>query len=222
MQDRKAIDMYLSTYVLNFLIGLAFVGEFGQVNIAILRSGIEQGFKKSFAIVMGAIIADAIYMVLALEGVLLLLEKSSVAAVLPYIGGGLLIYFGTSGIYKACTTRVASLEGAAHTRAPSVELRDGFLLNFIHPTNCIWWMSVLGPSILSVAHGSRYLAYSFGSAMLVGSLTGCTLVALVSSMGKKYISEDTTQKLMIVSSIALIVFGVISITNAIYAKTPHI
>jgi len=75
-----------------FLYSLSLCMDLGLVNIAILKMGMERGFRSSFAIGLGSGIGDLIYLSLALAGLAVVFEYRAVSWILWLLGTPILLW----------------------------------------------------------------------------------------------------------------------------------
>jgi len=160
----------------NALLGLALVGEIGQVNLEILRRGIRYGFINAFLVVLGVVSADLVYLTLSLLGIITILNQPSILRALWIIGGLSIGIIAIQGFKSAMIPR--DQDSACDKYDDSNPFVTGFSLNFLHPTNLIWWVTILGPIIISdLAAHAWPIVYLNGLGILAGGLIGCTLLA---------------------------------------------
>ncbi|MGO4370405.1 LysE family translocator [Paenibacillus sp. MCAF20] len=80
-------------FVQGFLFSLSLCCDLGIVNVAIIKTGMERGFKPSFMIGFGSCFGDLFYLSLALLGVSVIFEIAVIKWLFWIIGSGVLFYF---------------------------------------------------------------------------------------------------------------------------------
>ncbi len=113
------------------LLGLSTLLFIGPVFFYLLKSSLEVGFKAGFAIALGIIIGDVIYVILALQGLGGFLQKGENAKWMAMAGGLLLIGMGLKYLLKpSIKTKVSK---KTSSRSLWIYLLNGFLINFVNP-----------------------------------------------------------------------------------------
>jgi len=114
----------------------------GPVNILIISSGINHGFKKTFAFVSGATIGFTLLLIFVGFGFIATLEKYPlILKVLSIFGSIFIIYMG----YKIA---ISSIElNCEDKSAKKLKFYEGFLLQWLNPK--AWVVTVAGVSLYS-------------------------------------------------------------------------
>jgi threonine/homoserine/homoserine lactone efflux protein len=109
-----------------FLYGLTVAVPIGPVNIEIIRRGLRTGFREAFALGMGAVTADGIYLGLVVLGISRIAQYRTVEIALGVLGLGMLEFLGLMAIRDGLKLRaVPSAASAAST--PNGAARRGSL-----------------------------------------------------------------------------------------------
>ncbi|MBZ6496096.1 LysE family translocator [Natrinema longum] len=160
------------TALAGVIFGLALAAPPGPMNAIIAEESVVRGWRAGFRAGLGAMLADAIFFVLALGGIVAVLDR--VPAVRPalYLAGGcLMLYFAVGAIGDA---RAATSFTDA-SRAAATGFRKTFVLSLTNPYQIGFWLTVgvglLEPGTLDV------LAY----APAVGQALAGTLVVQTGS-----------------------------------------
>ncbi len=203
----------MDVFITNLILGFILAAEFGQVSVEIFRRGINFGFKNAILTSLGGAFADFIYLTLSVIGIILFLNEPNFLKILWIIGGIALFYIGISGLRKAL--KAETIERAQKIKGKNSFI-TGFLLNFIHPLNLIWWITILSPIIAreAIIH-SRITAYLSGTGIVFGVLAWWIMLSIVASFWSKRISQKHLKLVSIISSILLIAFSLWFFYNGI-------
>jgi len=168
--------------------GLALAAPPGPMNAVIAEESVTNGWLAGARTGLGAMTADAVFLVGALFGVVTFVERfPTVRAVMVGVGGVLMLYFA----YGAATDAVGEVEtvsadGAAARAATG--FRKAFVLALTNPYQILFWLTIgvglLEPGRLDVLAYTPYvgsdlagtLVVRTGSpALVVGFFLGITL-----------------------------------------------
>lgn len=132
------LSIILSMIALSFAMSISP----GPVNILIISSGINHGFKKTFAFVSGATIGFTLLLIFVGFGFIATLEKYPlILKVLSIFGSIFIIYMG----YKIA---ISSIElNCEDKSAKKLKFYEGFLLQWLNPK--AWVVTVAGVSLYS-------------------------------------------------------------------------
>ena len=167
------------------LFGLALAAPPGPMNAIIAEESVVRGWTAGFRAGLGAMLADAIFFVLTLAGVVAVIDRlSGVRPALYLAGGALMLYFAIGAIDEA--RAATSFTDGGRTAASG--FRKTFALSLTNPYQIGFWLTVgvglLEPGTLDVlsyapAVGQALegvLVVQTGSpALLVGFFAGIAL-----------------------------------------------
>lgn len=188
----------MPTFITNFFLGFFLAAEFGQVSMEIFRRGLSGGFKESFKTTLGGVLADFIYLNLAITGIIAFLNKQEILKALWLIGGFVVFYIATKGMLTF---------KEIHNGEPkkTSAFLSGFLLNFIHPLNLVWWITILGSIIIAdINKYSTLVAYLNGSGIIFGVFAWWLLLSVLTSYAKNWFTVKALQKTSLVASCILL------------------
>ena len=117
--------------ITGILLGLSTLLFIGPVFFYLLKSSLEVGYKAGFAVALGIIIGDIIYVVLVLKELGGFLEKEENAKWMAFAGGLLLIGMGLKYLLNP-STKTKIIENM-NANSSWVYLVNGFLINFVNP-----------------------------------------------------------------------------------------
>lgn len=207
--------MEISILLRCFLIGVLASASLGPIFILTFNRGSVYGFWYGFATGLGACVADGLYFLLGLVGVLAILKESnSFIFVLDTLGGFMLLYLGIYSLRKA-------FKGPEHV---SYEQRLGiwitaiksFLLTVLNPLALFFFMlvgiQILPKKAFLLPLNQVFLASSFVS---LGSLTVLTLVSLFASLIGNSLSKRSLKIISIISGLIFIGVGLFLLDHLI-------
>jgi threonine/homoserine/homoserine lactone efflux protein len=150
------------------IFGLALAAPPGPMNAIIAEESVVRGWPAGFRAGLGAMLADAIFFVLTLAGIVAVLDR--VPAVRPalYLAGGcLMLYFAVGAILEA--RAAASFTEAG--RAAATGFRKTFVLSLTNPYQIGFWLTVgvglLEPGTLDVLASVPAVGQSLAGTLVV-------------------------------------------------------
>lgn len=102
----------INIFVGYIFLGLSLSAPIGPINAAQLDKGLRGGFLHAWAVGLGAVSADIIYMLLVYFGMIHLLDAPFVKAFLWLFGFFVLVYTGVESIKSSGEVSVAELRGS--------------------------------------------------------------------------------------------------------------
>ncbi|MEK4514809.1 LysE family transporter [Paenibacillus sp. FSL H8-0122] len=188
------------------VLGLSLSAPIGPVNAAQLDKGLRGGFMHSWAVGLGAVSADIIYMLLVYFGMIHLLDAPFIKAFLWLFGFFVLVYSGVESIKYSGELSAAEMR---KSEAPlSRSFVSGFLMSLFNPLSILFWLGIYG-SILAKA-ASEYpvqqlLIYS--GAIVLGILLWDVTMAAASSIFRKFLTPRVLRAISVLSGLSLVGFG---------------
>lgn len=196
-----------------FLLAFIMSVEFGQTAAEIIRQGTRHGFKNAFLVSLGAFVAEIIFLVLTLTGLIFFFADPELLRFVWAFGGIILFYLGIQGFINH--KKVINIGHLAEVGKPKWPFITGFSINFIHPLNIVWWSGTLGPIVLESVHNYGISTAALnGLGVPIGGLTWWTLLSLISSFSKKSFPESFIKRINLFSSFAILLFGVYFLSKA--------
>lgn len=158
------------------VLGLSLAAPPGPMNAIIAEESAVRGWLAGFHAGLGAMSADACFLLVALAGVATVLRDTpTLQAVMTGVGGVLMLYFALDA------ARSARESFGGHEAGPSRGFRRTFALSLTNPYQILWWLTVgvtlLDPGSLAfTVPAAGTLAVSTGSvAIVVGFFAGIAL-----------------------------------------------
>ncbi|MGJ7921104.1 LysE family transporter [Neobacillus sp. LXY-4] len=195
----------MSTFISYLFLGLSLAAPIGPVNAAQLEKGIKNGFFHSWFVGLGAMVADACYMMLVYLGFVHFLEKPIIQSFLWSFGSFVLIYTGVESLIGAgkITTN--------NTRNSEPLLKSffsGFFMSISNPLTILFWLGIYGSVLAKTASSyntDQLLLYS--GAMFCGLLIWDISMALLASIFRRFLSRSLLTSIAYISGLSLIGFG---------------
>ncbi|ELY77055.1 LysE family translocator [Natrinema gari] len=129
----------VTTTLAGVVFGLALAAPPGPMNAIIAEESVVRGWAAGFRAGLGAMLADAVFLVFTLAGLVAVLD--GVPAVRPalYLAGGcLMLYFAIGAVDDARTTTSFTDAG----RAAATGFRKTFVLSLTNPYQIGFWLTV--------------------------------------------------------------------------------
>jgi L-lysine exporter family protein LysE/ArgO len=200
-------------FVNGFLLSLSLCFDLGMVNVAIVKTGFERGFKHSFYVGFGSCFGDLIYLVLALTGFTVIFQFGIIRWVLWIAGTVILLYLSYKMVRETVRPKVITTDGT------SAVLNDGVLpgplkntvyglsLALSSPTAILWFAVIAGPIVAqqSITEWQTILAFILGffAAGLVWSL----FMATVSSRTGRLLGQKFVRWISFISAVLFLYFA---------------
>jgi len=199
----------LDVLLTGLLIGATHAVPPGPITFEVLRRGITEGFLSALKVDAGAVIADSIFFVLIMLGLLQILNSPFWKIVVWLCGCGLLLLLGVRGILKAFTNGVKKPGETDNRREKeSSPMLTGFLICITSPFAIIWWTGVFAGSVALSGQGMTTMLWMFaGIAIMV--FGWYALVGASGTFGKKLLQGKATMILSLICSITMILFSAI-------------
>lgn len=188
------------------ILGLSLSAPIGPINAAQLDKGLRGGFMHAWAVGLGAIAADIIYMLLVYLGMIHLLDAPFIKAFLWLFGFFVLVYTGVESIKHSGELSAADMRGSEASLSKS--FTSGFLMSLFNPLSILFWLGIYG-SILAKAVNDypmqQLLVYS--GAIVLGILLWDVTMAAASSIFRKFLTIRVLRAVSVCSGLSLVGFG---------------
>ena len=202
-------------------IGFLLALLLGPIFFVVLETAALKGFRAAIALDLGAIAADAFFIVIAYFSTNQLLEKIQDDPALFIFGGGLLTAYGIISIIK-------DKRDFSSKRNISVELINkhnyfalflkGFLLNFINVGVLGFWLTIIitiGPQL--EMDSNRIISF-FSVVLLVYFIIDIFKILLAKTLRKKLTNKRIYLMKRFVS-ILMIIFGCVLLSKGLFPKS---
>lgn len=196
----------MNVFLSYILLGISLAAPIGPVNAAQIDKGIRNGFMHSWFVGVGAMLADAIYMMIVYIGVIQFLETSFMKTFLWSFGSFVLLYTGVESLLRAGKIHLET--NRSHEQLIK-SLLSGFLISLSNPLTILFWLGIYGSILAETAtayKSAQLILYS--SAIFIGLILWDIAMAGLSSSFKKYLTSRLLVFISFLSGFSLIGFGI--------------
>ncbi|CAM4295821.1 threonine/homoserine/homoserine lactone efflux protein [Paenibacillus endophyticus] len=195
----------MNIFISYILLGISLAAPIGPVNAAQLEKGIKHGFFHAWLIGLGAMAADAIFMLLIYFGLAHFLDTPFAKTFLWLFGGFILIYTGVESFKK----KKLSISEKRSLESHAKSFYSGFFMTFSNPISILFWLGIYGSILAKTAeqYGTlELLLYSSG--IFIGLMIWDVALASLSSIFQKFLHEGILMLISRLAGICLILFGI--------------
>lgn len=156
---------------------------------------------------MGALATDIMYMFMVYFGVARIIDSPIVITILWSFGSFVLIYTGVENLLTINKIKMNFNVGKVIRFRQS--LISGFFMAMLNPLTILFWLGIYGSILAGTSEtltGYEIVIYSI--AILIGISLVDFIMALISSGARKLLSTNLLRNISVISSIAMIGFGV--------------
>lgn len=165
--------------------GLILQISVGPVCLAVLHKGLTHGFGHAFAMVWGAALVDALYILLSVLGVSALLQIGPARMAVGLVGALLLLYFGLR--YLRAPAATAQIEH--RDESPLQSFAFGVGLTLTNPLTILFWAGVLGAMMSTHTFNQARGVSLFSAGCVTATLLFLTGVALAGHFLERVLNE---------------------------------
>lgn len=195
----------MSAYLGYMLLGLSLSAPIGPINAAQLDAGIRRGFMHAWLVGIGALAADALYMVMVYMGLVHFIEIPFMKSFLWLFGCFVLVYTGVESLSSGAKL---TTDSGQDTKPLHRSFTSGFLMSLSNPLTILFWLGIYGSVLAETAaktDGRQLLLYSL--AIIGGILLWDVTMAGVASSFRKWLTDGMLRAIAILSGLSLIGFG---------------
>lgn len=196
----------MSSFFGYVFLGISLAAPIGPVNAAQLTKGIYGGFWHAWLVGLGAMLADAVFMLIVYLGIFHFLETEFMQTLLWSFGCFVLIYTGVESIISAGKeVKMKRLKGNSYKKS----FLYGFLLSISNPLSMLFWLGIFG-SVLAKTVSTYDLDHIilYTVAIFVGLFIWDITMALTASSFRKVLTSKLLGAISVLSGLSLIGFGV--------------
>jgi len=207
-----------------FVIGLGVAAPIGPVNIEIIRRGLRSGFREPFALGMGAVTADGVYLTLVCLGVSRIAEYAAVRLALLALGVVMLETLGALAIRDAFRLKDVP-DGGLSTDPASPEvsraastLRCYGLGIAMMATNVLAMALWLGSSsvVISLAAANPLAYVWLAVSVPAGCATWVVFISTVLHFGRRLVNLSVLRAVNVIGGLALCAIGLHLLWKAVF------
>jgi L-lysine exporter family protein LysE/ArgO len=196
----------MNAFISYVLLGLSLAAPIGPINAAQLDKGIKSGFLHAWLVGVGAVIADAIYMLIVYFGVNQFITTPFMKTFLWLFGCFVLIYTGVESLLnigKIIISNKREKESAVKS------FLSGFLMSLLNPLSILFWLGIYGSVLAQTAatYKSRELML-YSSAIFIGLLLWDVTMAAIASSFRRYLTARVLSIISTLSGLSLVGFGI--------------
>lgn len=163
-----------------FVAGFSVAASPGAVNLLGLRWGLQRGAHVALTIGLGAATVDALYMTLALAGVLPLLAAADwLESVLMLAGGAVLALLGLASIRSGYREDAPASTGQPESTFDRRPYVVGFSMTLLNPSTVAGWLAISSGILASADLGSGGIPEGIGGALAVASVFAGSVIWFV-------------------------------------------
>jgi threonine/homoserine/homoserine lactone efflux protein len=167
------------TFAAGVVFGLALAAPPGPMNAIIAEESVLRGWIEGFKAGLGAMTADLIFFLLALVGIVAVVERfPTLQAVMITVGGVLMLYFAVDAARNVET----ALTGDTETVPPGRGFRKALVLGLTNPYQILFWLTVgvslLDPGRVDVLSYTPYVGEGLAGTLVVETGSPALLAGL--------------------------------------------
>ncbi|MBP2240373.1 threonine/homoserine/homoserine lactone efflux protein [Cytobacillus eiseniae] len=196
----------MSIFLGYVFLGLSLAAPIGPVNAAQLDKGIKSGFFHSWLVGLGAMTADAVYMLMVFLGIVHFLEIPFMKTFLWSFGFFVLVYTGIESIIHAGKVALSTRDSGD---SAVKSFLSGFFMSISNPLTILFWLGIYGSILAETVNKfdtPHIILYSL--AIFTGLIIWDITMAAIASGFRKFLNEKSLRSISIFSGISLIGFGV--------------
>lgn len=191
----------MQAFLQGILLGLGVSVPIGPINVLIMSYALKS-YSKALCLGLGAMSADAFFLLLSAFGVAKLLNSPSIFKVLAVFGACFLLYMAW-GIFKSSKNEIKTKSVNADKIGSHASIYiKGLLLNLLNPYVIMFW--------LSVSATTAKIGGSFGvvlAGLVLGILSWITLFPLFIYKNRRIVSGKVAMWLSYISALILLFFA---------------
>jgi L-lysine exporter family protein LysE/ArgO len=194
-----------------FILCLSLCLDLGIVNVAIIKTGIEKGFKQSLTVGLGSTFGDMIYAILSLFGITLILKVLFVRWILWIFGTMVLLYLCfkmISQLFNPLDKFNGENDCLVEKDNKSNYFWNGFGLALSSPSVILWYATIGGSVIASQKISGHYDMILFLVGFFTASLIWSFFLSYVSYKGGQLMKNQIKKIFSVISAIIFLFLAV--------------
>ncbi|MCR8644392.1 LysE family translocator [Paenibacillus sp. N1-5-1-14] len=199
----------LFAFIQGFLLSISLCLDLGMANVAIIKTGIERGFRSSFLIGFGTCFGDLFYLTLALIGVTAVFQLAWVKWIVWIVGTAVLLWLTYKMAKDAIKPKVISSSNETTVqRSGWKDFIFGIGVAVSSPTAILWFAVVAGAIIAQINMVDRLTMGAFVVGFFVAGLVWSFAVAWISSKSGNLLGQKFVRGISVASAIIFLYFSV--------------
>jgi threonine/homoserine/homoserine lactone efflux protein len=180
----------------------------GPVSLFVFQTSSSSGMLSGETAVLGVLLADSAYILLAILGIGALLEKYPKARTyLNIVGGTVLAFFGLAKLLALLGVSIVPSLSLAGTVAPSQAFLYALLVTLSSPMTIVFWAGAFSAQLAQNGLARRDM-YLFGIGAALSTAVFATLVAAIGAVSGAFLPGWAIEALGGLVGALLIFFGV--------------
>ena len=209
----------IRVFIEGIILGLLVSITIGPAFFTIIQTGIDRGFKSAFYTALGILICDFLIISVCYLGLTSLFQKPENNLYIGFIGGIILIIYGTYTYLKKpeiLRRRSPKYKSPPLTTKHFKYVVKGFFLNILNPFIFIFWLTAVG-WVSARAEEGKLLNYVivFFSGSLITIFSLDLLKSFIGNKIKKYLRPRNQLWTNRIVGISLIIFGIVLMIRVI-------
>ncbi|SFE99197.1 L-lysine exporter family protein LysE/ArgO [Paenibacillus catalpae] len=200
-------------FIQGFLFSLSLCLDLGMVNVSIIKTGVERGFKPSFMIGFGSCFGDLTYLALALIGFSFILEITVVRWILWIAGTAVLLLLAYKMAKESLHPKMIDWNaregsGAVKQKSRLADFLFGLGAALSSPTVMLWFVASAGPIVAEVHGDSRYTIAVFIAGFFTAGLLWSLGMAFLSGRAGKALGAKFVRVISLLSALLFVYFAI--------------
>jgi threonine/homoserine/homoserine lactone efflux protein len=193
-----------SLFCVSFAVALTGALSPGPLLATVIYESSRHGFKSGPLLILGHAIAEIAMVAVITLGLSKFINNPLILKVIFFAGAAILIFFG---IQMIASLPQVSLDFKATRKKSSGLVMTGLTMSLSNPYWSIWWLTFgMGMVLGAQKSGLTALAVFFAGHILA-DLSWYSVVSFALSKGRKFISLKIYKEIILICSIALLLFG---------------
>lgn len=207
----------LVIFMKSLLIGYSGAIMPGSLLTYVINQSLQKGAKVGYLAIIGHIILEIGLILLIFLGLNKVFASTITAIIISFFGGGLLLFFGITGIIDVLKNRICiEIDEPAKLHSDGRIIFDGILLSGSNPYFIIWWAGI-GITLLyeAYSHFGVWGIIFFSAGHFLADFSWYMFISTMISKSKGFLPKKAYSIIAFVLSSALIGFGIKYLVNGI-------
>ncbi|GIQ69756.1 amino acid transporter [Xylanibacillus composti] len=196
----------MNSFLGYIVLGLTLAAPIGPVNSAQLDKGIRFGFFHAWLVGLGAMVADAVFMLLIYFGLAHFLSTPFMKTFLWSFGCFVLLYCGIDSMRNAHALQADMRQG---NESSLRSFSSGFFMTLTNPLSILFWLGIYGSILAKTAE--TYATWDlllYSSGIFIGIFLWDVGMAAAASLFARWLNSHVLGWITRIAGFSLIVFGV--------------
>ncbi|HEY1339396.1 MAG TPA: LysE family transporter [Bryobacteraceae bacterium] len=192
-----------------FLLSLSLCLDLGIVNVAVLRTALQQGGTAAFLLGVGSTAGDLVYFTLAVFGATALLGWTPFRWALWLLGTAVLLFLSWRMLREVIHPKRIDVEnGSVSPAGPRELLATGAGLALASPTSILWFAAV-GGSVIASFGGDRASLWPFAAGFSAAALVWSAVFAYSAAALRRVLGAQLVRLLSLASGVLFLYFAAV-------------